>query len=462
MQLVGSGKGWSSRTYVALITSLFEQGISHCLVGTRGIFGEGWDALSLNTLIDLTSVTTHTGVRQIRGRSLRLDPNWPRRVAHNWDVVCVSKKFDKGASDLRRFVARHGHTWGIVVRSGWDDLKHSVEQAATGLWSDLPLAGRIVRGVAHVDLDLAKDLCLRSFKRVDFTKYNHRMLAAVRQRDRVYDLWGIGQPYSNFVYSATRIEAEDLKFRTVYTVESSLRTMVWRLLTSILGIFVVLWCNLTYSIPWSEDMSLPLVGLIVAVVSGGAMLLALLINGAAIWRVFRRAFLEMPADAILLDIGKALLAALRDAGVVSRNLDDKYVRVVETDAGGYEVFVDYASPEDSDVFSRAYQELMGPLRDPRYIIARDSSSLRNPIYRALWRLVRGLIGRGEEHHAYHPVPTVLATRRERADALARHWKRYVGGGRLVYTRTEEGRHILLKARSQRRRLVRQMAFEIWQ
>ena len=461
VQLAGRGRDWGSRTYVSLITELFEQGITRCLVGTRGIFGEGWDALTLNTLIDLTSVTTRTGVQQIRGRGLRLDPAWPRKVAHNWDVVCVSKKFDKGDYDLRRFVARHAHTWGIIVRSRRQDLSDAATLSAEGFDPGMPLSGRVVRGVAHVDLNLATDIAYRPFKRINFERYTNRMLRSIGWRERVYDLWKVGEPYSNFIYSATHVETTDLKFRTVYTVQQSLRAMVWRLVGAILGTAGMLWCNLTYAIPWSDDMSLPALGLMFALISGLAVLVALVLNGVGIWRLFRRAFLEMPADAILLDVGRALLAALRDAGLVSRNLDDKYVRVAETEAGGYEVFLDYASPEDSATFARAYRELMGPLGDARYIIARDSTSLRNPLYRPLWLLVRKALGLKDELHAYHPVPKVLAIRRERAEALARYWKRYVGGGRLIYTRTEEGRRLLLRARSQRRHRVRQMAFEIW-
>ena len=461
VQLLGSGRDWGSRTYVALITALFERGITRCLVGTRGIFGEGWDALTLNTLIDLTTVTTRTGVQQIRGRGLRLDPSWPRKVAHNWDVVCVSKRFDKGDSDLRRFVARHAHTWGIIVRSRLSDLSDAASAAMGGFEPGMPLSGRIVRGVAHVDLQLATDIAYRHFKRINFDKYTHRMLRSVGWRERVYDLWGVGEPYSNFIYSATQIETADLKFRTVYTVEKSLRAMVWRLLGAIIGTAWMAWCNIMYAIPWSEEMSLPALGLVFAAASAVAVLAAMVLNALGIWRVFRRAFVEMPADAVLLDIGRALLAALRDAGLVSRSLDDKYVRVAETETGGYEVFLDYASPEDSATFARAYRELLGPLGDARYIIARDSTSLRNPLYRPLWLLVRKVLGLGDELHAYHPVPKVLATRRERADALARYWKRYVGGGRLIYTRTEEGRRLLLKARSQQRKRIRQMAFEVW-
>ena len=461
VQLAGSGKDWSSRTYVACVTRLFEQGMTRCLVGTRGIFGEGWDALTLNTLVDLTSVTTSTGVQQIRGRTIRLDPAWPRKVAHNWDVVCYSRRFDKGFSDLARFIARHEHTWGIIVRRKRSELVAAVDQAMQGFSEDTPLAGRVVRGVAHVDLKLAQELALRPLKLIDYAQYTRQMLSAVSERDLVYELWAVGAPYSNFSYSATHIEAEDLKFRTAYTVEASLRTMVRRVLVSVLAVVALILCNLLYVLPAFDALALPVVGALLAGALALAVVLALGVNARAIWRVFRRAFVEMPVDDILLDIARALLGALRDTGLVSSSLTDAYVRVVQTDTGGFEVFVDYASPEDSNVFSQAYRELLGPLGDARYLVERDSSSLRNPLYRAVWRSVRGAMGLAQDARTYHPVPAILASRRERAASLARHWQRYVGGGRLIYTRTEEGRQILLQARAQRRTPIRQMAFETW-
>ncbi|MHB0877886.1 MAG: hypothetical protein ACYC5O_17755, partial [Anaerolineae bacterium] len=133
----------------------------------------------------------------------------------------------------------------------------------------------------------------------------------------------------------------------------------------------------------------------------------------------------------------------------------------ETEDGGYEVFVDYASAADADAFAGAYRQMMGPLGDARYLIERDSGSLRNLVYRPLWAAVRGVLGLTEDLRAYHRVPEALASRKERAEAFARHWRRYVGGGRLVYTRNAEGRHILLQARASQRRRVRQLAFEVW-
>ena len=58
-------------------------------MGTRGLLGEGWDASRINVLVDLTTVTTHMSINQLRERSFRLDKHWPEKVANNWDVVCV-------------------------------------------------------------------------------------------------------------------------------------------------------------------------------------------------------------------------------------------------------------------------------------------------------------------------------------------------------------------------------------
>ena len=72
-----AGAWWQPRRYVPLITRYFEEGKSRCLVGTRGLLGEGWDAQRVNVLIDLTGAGTSTAVHQMRGRSLRLDPALP-------------------------------------------------------------------------------------------------------------------------------------------------------------------------------------------------------------------------------------------------------------------------------------------------------------------------------------------------------------------------------------------------
>ncbi len=57
----------------------------------------------------MTVATTGVSVQQMRGRSLRLDPADPEKVASNWDVVCVAPDLVRGSADYERFVRKHLH-----------------------------------------------------------------------------------------------------------------------------------------------------------------------------------------------------------------------------------------------------------------------------------------------------------------------------------------------------------------
>ena len=109
----GSGPDWVPRNYIEMITEMFQHGITNCIVGTRGLLGEGWDASRINVLIDLTNVTTDMSINQLRGRSIRLDKHWPEKVANNWDIICIAEEFAKGFDDYDRFKKKHSNLYGV-------------------------------------------------------------------------------------------------------------------------------------------------------------------------------------------------------------------------------------------------------------------------------------------------------------------------------------------------------------
>jgi len=98
---------FSSRRWTAWATRLLAAGHIRLLVGTRGLLGEGWDCPQLNVPVDMTEVAADVSVRQMRGRSLRLDPGHHAKLACNWDVVCVAPELGRGRADYDRFVRRH-------------------------------------------------------------------------------------------------------------------------------------------------------------------------------------------------------------------------------------------------------------------------------------------------------------------------------------------------------------------
>ena len=447
LEVAGVGEDWSSRAYVAMVTAAFEEGVTRCLVGTRGILGEGWDSLTLNTLVDLTSVTTSTSVQQLRGRSLRKDPLWPRKVAHNWDVICVARGFDRGDSDLKRLVRRHNRYWGIEPPS-------RVERVLGGD------RARVVKGISHVSPTLAFELATRSFKLTDFDDYTRAALAQVGRREESYELWGVGEEYSNLACSSARLETEELKIRTTYTLQDSLKSMMREFRLSAVVVFLVfLFLGVAFALGAS-------VGGVPGWLSLGALLgvvaITFLFNLRSAYRLGRALLVEQRPDAVLLDVGRALLEALKDAGLVSRSITPDHVRVTEQTDGSCEVSLDYASPEDAATFVRSYRQVFAPVSDQRYLILRDEDRLPNAALRPLWFSLRLFFRRRSDYPSgYHPVPDLLATRKERAEALARYWERYVGGGQLVYTRTDAGRRALLKARAGRCPKPGSLAFEVW-
>ncbi|MBT5379888.1 MAG: DEAD/DEAH box helicase family protein [Opitutae bacterium] len=180
--LMGKGADWCPRVYVEMLTDLFQRGITRCLVGTRGLLGEGWDANKINVLIDLSCVTTSMSVNQLRGRSFRLDPDAPWKLANNWDVVCIAPEFAKGMDDYIRFRRKHTRLFGVT-----DD-------------------GAIEKGVGHVHAAFT-EMKIEGVED-NMVDLNRDMLKRVSQREHFRILWKIGQPYHPEPIKAVEIKGK--------------------------------------------------------------------------------------------------------------------------------------------------------------------------------------------------------------------------------------------------------------
>jgi hypothetical protein len=392
---------------------------------------------------------------------------WPEKVAHNWDVICVAQGFERGDIDLRRFRRRHDQYWGIISVSGTKqvlmDAFEWFSRLQSGVDADSEIgglspeeAGRVVKGVAHVDPDLAYQLATRKFSKIDFGKFTKRALRAVDTRQKTREVWGVGEEYSNFVYSASRLDPSDLKIRTVFTLVETLKKMLRVFRASfVMGALLTLWALLKLGV---EGYLTSQNGATLLTLS---LLMTLGFNGRSAYGIARRLLLEQPPDAILLDIGRAVLGGLKDANLVSGNLSPDFVRVVQVADGSIEVLLDYASPQDAKIFIDSFREVFASVVDQRYLIERTDQRLPTLWLMPLWLFLRRAVRRRTHPPALHPVPTALSVRKELAEEYARHWARYVGGGQLVYTRREPGRSLLIKARVQRRPKARSLAFEVW-
>ena len=112
--------------------------------------------------------------------------------------------------------------------------------------------------------------------------------------------------------------------------------------------------------------------------------------------------------------------------------------MIEPRASGYlRVALTRATPEESERFATALDELVSVADAPRYLVGRP---LPDPSAGAAALLGRVLLRRPPFPLRHHPVPADLGRRKERAEAFARAWAHHLGPARLVFTqRTDEGR-----------------------
>ena len=163
----GDGR-FGSQAWTAWATQLLADGEILVLFGTRGLLGEGWDCPPVNVLVDMTAVAADVAVRQMRGRSLRLDPGDDRKLANNWDIVCVAPELGRGFADYSRFVRRHAH-----LHAPCED-------------------GTIETGPSHVHPELSPYGPPAAER---FVAINLEQQDRAGDRDAARDRWGIGEPY---------------------------------------------------------------------------------------------------------------------------------------------------------------------------------------------------------------------------------------------------------------------------
>lgn len=451
-EILADGPDWRPGTYVALATKVFEAGRCQVLVGTRALLGEGWDAPSANTLVDLTSVTTATGVQQLRGRILRLDPAWPEKVAHAYDIVCTDPALPRGGIEFERLVRRHDRTWGIVP-SGKNagDVVRGLGHLDPGLQDELMKASALeqLRSISTVGIVAVRE----QWQLVDRTAVNGRTAAAMAQRADVRALWRIGQPYDNATAWFNRLRLREPQFRTVGTVLDTVRSLVIRVASILLAGVGLGSVVMAYAGEPLVALGVTLVGTVISVS----------VNRRTIARLVRMLLLEQPPDAIVGDAARAVLGALRRTNQVSGRLTNEALAVTSLPDGSISVEVrDRWAGDDSAILARALDQLFAPIGSPRYLIRRDDGRLPSMKFQVVWLLIRAMFRReGRERPVYHAVPDALGTHRDRAEAFAHEWRRWVGGGQLVLCRSEEGRRVLGAARLDRRPVADRLLTEHW-
>jgi superfamily II DNA or RNA helicase len=425
VELSAGSSAWESRLYVAMATEIFERGITKCLIGTRGLFGEGWDSQCLNTLIDLTTTTSPVSVKQLRGRSIRIqtnDASGARKVANNWDVVCIAPALEKGLNDYHRFVRKHDGFFGIC-----DD-------------------GQIECGVGHVHPAFSELTPAEVF--ASTAEFNREMMDRALVRDQIYDLWKVGQPYNNRIIECVEVARmrkltltpPHLRHNLAYKDHAKeLRTQLNGIWFEYLGLSSIISVVLLFFTASLGPVALTAV--------------APMVLGTVLGRAkHRKLYAKLESDILtpgsqeqgLLDMAAAVLVALQQIKLVPLAVTKGSLHATMRTDGSYRVFLDDVEPQVSKHFSQSLRELLQPISNQPYLVGKyeypllDKLGPKIEIENNKQRFFRKyLSGRAEPYIAsYHGVPNLLARSEKGRLAFQDAWNKYVSPGFIIQTETK--------------------------
>ena len=131
---------------------------------------------------------------------------------------------------------------------------------------------------------------------------------------------------------------------------------------------------------------------------------------------------------VMKQVAIVILETLSGQGLIKTSLKQVGLRVQEEKG---ELFVTCANlpAEENNLFIQSLQEFLDPVENPRYLLVRQTRFLKK---------IR--------QTDYFAIPSAISPNKKGVAIFERLWNRYIGSCKIVYTRTAEGRKVLLKAR----------------
>lgn len=429
--------GTTASALVAAASQLVTEGTVRVIVGTRGLLGEGWDCPAVNTLVDLSAVATSAATQQLRGRTLRLDPAWADKVAHNWSVVCLLPG-DTGidaSHDLTRLGRKQEHMWGLSLNP-----------------SDA--AGTLVRGIDNT-LGEPHIVALRRARGTVDAGAVNRLNAATEEilvpREVSRRLWAVGGPYSDDVGARVDVDTPpDFDFVSGPTALSVLGLFV-SLVVAALGVGALAVVRVFTAFPLQGSVRVWTWWLVAAALGLGGAGYVLWRGGPVVWRLWRS---RSRPTSLYPGAARAVLLALQRSGHLGKGYRTDDLRVTVRDR--VRVSLEGGSEAERVLFADTFAEVFAPIgaTRPRWLLLTshvpeapaDRTRASHPVVVPLARLVN-LATRGSVHHL--AVPRLLGRSKASAAGFADAWWHEVGPVSLCDVSGLAGVDTLVAARAER-------------
>ena len=389
----------SHHDLVTALTQLFQEGYIQVIIGTKSLLGEGWDAPCVNSLILASFVGSFMLSNQIRGRAIRVWPDNPNKTSNIWHLVSINLS-PRRWFDFQDEEEKYDETLELQLYALSPDLD-LLDRRMTqflGLHYQEPT---IESGIDRLDLNQI------TFSRKGLEKLNQNAITLSQKRQELKDRWQQALPLYEDMEVVNQVEVDKQFLPLVYLNDWMKALLISQ---AFAATYFIIDVTRYFIVGKPFVHSLPI------------LLLALLLL-AVFWG---RYFIYKSPYKRLEIFGKAIHQALLDSGQIETKESAPRVVKDSKQAIYNAIYLKGASMREKEIFAQTMTEFFAPIENQRYIL------------KACHKV--------KDQTEFFAVPSMFEKRKADAESFLRQIQKSLGKYDLIYTRSVQGRPILLEAR----------------
>lgn len=382
---------------VHIVTEIFELGEIQILIGTKSLLGEGWDAPKMNTLVLASFVSSFVLSNQMRGRVIRTQKDNSQKTGNIWHLVCFDEKSENGGRDFE-ILKRRFKTFVGISNENEPVIENNFER-----------------------------LNIKSIEsNNDILSINQKTLKFAGNRKDLSKRWKMALGKGNILIEEIRIPIEEMK-----EIKGIKKTYLKKMIGNFSGIVVfsiiMFWWDFLIMMFRTSKVVTSIMSF-----SGFAFLfgaVGFLVYGGKFYRASIQYAKYKDITKHIELIGNVVLKSLINERIIQTPVED--LKISSDDNYEYSTcYLEGGNNYEKSQFIQTLQELISPVDNPKYLLKQQSSFF----------FIRKAV--------YYPLPEVFGKNKKGAESFRNVWSEMIEKSNLIFTRTVEGRKILLKLRFQ--------------
>ncbi len=403
----------SRREAVELVNEMFREGKLQVLIGGKSLLKVGWKESCMNALVLAGFADDLTSADKMRSKAIGVDPNNPDKTVNIWHLVTVKPE--------KKALLEHRSVTTTEQVASIQNVDYGlVKQRFDAFMAPNYETGEIESGVDKLSLGCP------SFDGEEIRQINAKMLELSEKREDMREMWK-----HRLMGTELQVVKETLvpKENSIPSFGYMMKRMIpdygaWMIGgIAFTGLIYLLIGMLIRSIHMGKSIEFILV-LVVCILF---YLVMIGIGLCDVFKIIKRSIQFLTPIRSIKTMGQIVADTLSECKIIAPGA---YVETKESNIFKQGVIIRLmnATLQDQEVFSKAMQELLGPITNPQYVLVRK-------------------VGKKRYKHKFSFVcPSVIGQKTEYVGALERHLEKRLGFMKAVPIKRQEGQNFLMYCR----------------